>query len=258
MSKLRQSGGKYEGAQIVTFSCEFANGHFIPEHSHSWDQFVYGCHGVMTVRTARSIWVVPPQRAVWVPAGVPHAITMSGAVTMKTLYLVTGLASHVLRDCCVLNVSSLMRELVLHACEWEMLSTDVPEQSRFIGVLLDQIQRIETIPFQLPNLADARAARVAARLLENPGDGRTVSEICAEAGASRRTIERLFQAETGMTVGKWRQQLSLLHAVRLLAGGSKVTAAAMDAGYSSPSAFISMFRKTLGTTPGNYFSVAVL
>jgi AraC-like DNA-binding protein len=90
-------------------------------------------------------------------------------------------------------------------------------------------------------------------LADDPGDGRTLAEICRKSGASKRTIERLFQEEAAMTFGKWRQQLRLMQALRLLAEGAKVTHAALEAGYSTPSAFISMFRKSLGTTPTSYF-----
>jgi AraC-like DNA-binding protein len=106
---------------------------------------------------------------------------------------------------------------------------------------------------QLPNPSDPRALRVARMLSENPSDQRTLAGLCKAAGTSKRTLERLFQEDIGMTFGKWRQQLRLMQAMRLLAEGAKVTHAALESGYSTPSAFISMFRKTLGTTPTSYF-----
>jgi AraC-like DNA-binding protein len=106
---------------------------------------------------------------------------------------------------------------------------------------------------QLPNPTDARALRVADVLLANPGEQHTLTQVCKIAGAGRRTIERRFLEETGMTFGRWRQQLRLMQAMRLLAEGAKITYAALEAGYSTPSAFIFMFRKTLGTTPSAYF-----
>jgi AraC-like DNA-binding protein len=95
--------------------------------------------------------------------------------------------------------------------------------------------------------------RVAEAFTSNPSDTRTLAQICKRTGASKRTIERLFQQEVGMTLGKWRQQLRLMQALRLLAEGAKVTHAALEAGYSTPSGFISMFKKSLGTTPTAYF-----
>ena len=122
-----------------------------------------------------------------------------------------------------------------------------------IGLLLDQLVVAPTVPLQLPSPRDPRALRVAQALLDDPGDVRPLEALCRSAGASKRTVERLFHSDTQLTFGKWRQQLSLLHAIRLLAAGDNVTRVALSAGYSTPSAFISMFRRALGTTPGEYF-----
>jgi AraC-like DNA-binding protein/quercetin dioxygenase-like cupin family protein len=240
-------------ATVTTLSYEYRSGHAVPEHFHEQDQLLYAVRGVMTVRTARGLWVVPPSRAVWVPARRPHSIAMSGPVTMKTLYLTPRVVRKLPRDCCVLNVGPLLRELVLHACTFEALDAKVPAQGRIIGILLDQLAVAPTVPLQLPSPRDPRAMRVAQLLVDDPGDGRSVEELCAIAGASRRTIERAFQLETKLTFGRWRQQARLLHAIRSLASGDDVTHAALAAGYGTPSAFIAMFRRALGTTPGDYF-----
>jgi len=240
-------------AEMTTLSYEYRSGHVVPEHFHEQDQLVHAVRGVMTVGTSRGTWVVPPHRAVWIPARLPHSIAMSGPVTMKTLYLAPGLAPALPRDCCVINVSPLLRELVLHACTFEALDSKVPEQARVVGILLDQLAVARAVPLQLPTPRDPRALRVARILLDDPSDPRPLEALCVVAGASKRTIERIFEADTQLTFGKWRQQLSLLHSIRSLAGGESVTSAALSAGYSTPSAFISMFRHALGTTPGQYF-----
>jgi len=205
------------------------------------------------VRTSEGTWVVPTDRAVWIPATVPHTITMSGKVAMRTLYLRRRLARTLPAQCCVVNVSPLLRELILHACSLVELRKEVKRQHRLIGVILDQLEGIQTVPLQLPNLSDPRARRIVKALSGDRSDRRTLAQICKLAGASKRTVERLFQEEAGMTLGKWRQQLRLMQAMRLLAEGAKVTHAALESGYSTPSAFISMFKKTLGTTPTSYF-----
>jgi AraC-like DNA-binding protein len=209
----------------------------------------------MTVQTKDNTWVVPPLRAVWIPAAVPHTITMSGVVAMRTLYLKPRLAKPLPRTCCVINVSPLLKELILHACGARTLKKSTRWQHHLIDIILDQLQTVQMVPLQLPHLSDPRAVRIAEVLMADPGNGRTLAQICAAGGASKRTLERLFQEETGMTCGKWRQQLRLMQAMRLLAEGAKVTHAALEAGYSTPSAFISMFRKTLGTTPTLYFKL---
>jgi AraC-like DNA-binding protein/quercetin dioxygenase-like cupin family protein len=257
MSQKRQSGIfeplRDRGSQIATLTHDYAAGHVVPSHFHDRDQLVYASQGVMTVRTGAGTWVVPPHRAVWIPAAVPHTIAMSGTVAMRTLYLKPRLARKLPRHCCVVNVSLLLRELILHACGAASLRRTAARQRHIIDLVLDQLEAVQMVPLQLPHLSDPRALRVAARLLADPGNARTLTQLCQGIGAGKRTVERIFREETGMSFGRWRQQLRLMHAVRLLAEGAKVTHAALDAGYSTPSAFVSMFRKTLGTTPAVYF-----
>jgi AraC-like DNA-binding protein len=227
-------------------------------HMHDRDQLVYASRGVMTVRTGTNTWVVPTYRAVWIPQMVPHTITMSGMVAMRTLYLKPGLVRTLLRGCCVLNVSPLLNELILHVCSRRALGTSVAWQRHLIDVLIDQLKSIQSLPLQLPNPLDSRALRVAEALLADPGNRQRLGQICTASGASGRTVERLFRDETGMTLGNWRQQLRMMHALRLLGEGAKVTHASLEAGYSSPSAFIAAFRRSLGTTPTLYLRASAL
>ena len=240
-------------SQVTTFARDYSAGHVVPSHFHDRDQLVYASRGVMTVRTDDGTWVVPTHRAVWIPAAIPHTIAMSGIVAMRTLYLRPRLARTLPRSCCVVHVPALLRELILHACTLGALDKTIRWQGHFIQVIVNQLQAIRVVPLQLPNPSDPRALRVAQMLLDDPSDRRTLMDLCRTAGASKRTVERLFQEDLGMTFSKWRQQLRLMQAMRLLAEGAKITHVALESGYSTPSAFISMFRKTLGTTPTLYF-----
>lgn len=242
---------------VSTLTYDFEDGHVIPLHFHPEDQLVYASQGVMTIQTEQGTWVVPPQRAVWIPARIPHTIAMSGAVSMRTLYLKPRLVRSLPRTCCVVNVSPLLRELILHACTFKVLRRRTRIQAHLLDLLLDQMEAVQSVPLQLPRPLDSRALRVSETLLRDPGDARSLGELCRAAGASKRTIERLFQDETKLTFGKWRQQLRLMRSLQLLAAGEKVAYAALECGYSTPSAYIAMFRKVLGTTPGNYFSARV-
>lgn len=257
MSQKRQNGifdrsGDFKSA-ITTLTHDYSAGHVVPLHFHDRDQLVYASRGVMTVRTRNGTWVVPPHRAVWIPAEIPHTITMSGLVAMRTLYLKPRLAEGVPRDCCVINVSTLLKELILHACTVRTLKKSVKWQMHMVEVILHQLEAVQMIPLQLPHLSDPRLFRIAEILTADPRDSRTLAQLCKGTGAGKRSVERLFQQEIGMTFGKWRQQLRLMQGMRLLAEGAKVTHAALESGYSTPSAFTSMFREALGTTPSSYF-----
>ena len=226
--------------------------HTTSRHAHEWDQFTYAASGAMRVHTDVASWVVPPHRAVWVPAGVTHAEQMHGPVSVRSLYFAVGLVKTLPRSCSIVNVSPLLRELVLRASRLGVLDRKVPSQLRLIGVLLDELIASSEEPLRLPMPRDPRARRLAALLEQRPGDRGSVGALARRVGASRRTLERVFLAETQMTVGEWRRRLRLLHGVRLLAGGESVTNAALESGYWSTSAFIAAFKNTLGVTPSRY------
>ena len=241
--------------QLTTLSYDFDSGHEVAEHYHKEGQVLFASQGVMTIRTKAEIWVAPPLRAVWIPPDEVHSIVMSGTVKMRTLYFVQKLAKSAPRKCCVLNVSPFFRELILHACSKPAWKIRIVKERRVIEILLDQLRSSTAIPLQLRYPKDARASRVVEILIKDPSDSRTLESLCHSAGGSQRTIERAFLKETGLTFGKWRQQLRVVHGLRLLASGEKVTTAALESGYSSPSAFISVFKKALGKTPNQYLQM---
>jgi AraC-like DNA-binding protein/quercetin dioxygenase-like cupin family protein len=226
----------------------------IHAHSHTWHQLVYASRGAMSVNTNDGSWVVPSQRAVWVPAGVTHEIQMIGTVWVRTLYLRPDLKERLPIHCHVIEVTPLLRELIMHTIEVGMLDRDIPAHRRLIGVIVDQLNAVAAVPLKLPMPTDVRALRIAEFVRQDPSDTSSLDDLSRRAGASKRTIERLFLAETAMTFGKWRQQVRLLQALRLLALGGSVTTVALEVGYDSTSAFISVFKSVMGTTPGQYYA----
>lgn len=238
---------------VVAFRRDLAAGETIPPHRHRRDQLVYASEGVITVTTARGAFVVPPQRAVWMPGGVEHRIDARRAVAMRTLYLEPGGAAGLPAAVCVLHVTPLLRELILAAVAQPQAYRSNSPEERLMSVILDQIRVLPVAPLALPMPADPRLRRVAEALLADPADDRALAHWAREAGASARTLARLFRRETAMSFRVWRQQLRLLRALEMLAAGEAVTTVALDLGYDSPSAFIAMFRRNLGTTPTRYF-----
>ncbi len=240
---------------IVAMAKDFPPGHLIAFHQHVRSQLLYASSGVMTVTTNKGIWVVPPLRAIWIPAQIQHQIKVSGSLSMRTLYIEPEYFPGAPENCCVVAVSPLLKELILHAVGMPRLyPLDGPEE-RIMKVILDQIDHMAVTPLSLPIPKEARLKKIFLKLNENPGDNRTLEEWGKVVGATRRTLTRVFQSEIGMSFGQWRQQIRILEALRRLAVNEPVTSVAMDLGYDSPSAFISMFKKAIGKTPGQYFSV---
>ncbi len=237
---------------------EFPNGHIIGTHAHPWHQLTFAPRGVMTVRTPDGAWIVPPHRAVWVPARTRHSVEMSGTVLMQALYFAPRFGASLSDRCRVLEVSPLLRELILRVAQVRWLDVRIAAHAHIAALLVEEVRvagvQLDAVNLPLPR--DARATRIAALLREAPGDQRPLAELARAAGASKRTLERLFKRETGLGFGRWRQQFRLGHALRLLAAGEAVTNVALEVGYDSASAFIAAFRMTFGQTPGQYFRAA--
>ncbi len=238
---------------MVAVALDYPNGYHIPAHCHQSAQLLYACAGVMTVTTEKGIWVVPPQRAVWVPALMEHQIFTSGRLSMRSLYIKPDAAPGLPIECCVVTVPPLLRELILHAVNLPRLYPLTGPEARIMTVILDQIRSLSVAPLDLPIPKDPRLERIYRAFTVNPADNRTLGDWGNKVGATSRTLTRLFRSETGMNFRQWRQQVRILGALRRLGNEEPVTSVALDMGYDSPSAFINMFKKALGKTPGQYF-----
>lgn len=253
MSRHRHDDNGRGEPTVRALAARYPNGYALEEHAHDWSQLLYASEGVMVVETSEGAWVVPPHRAVWIPAGVAHAIKMRGAVSMRTVYFPRG-SSVPLERTTVVNVSPLLRELVVHCASLGRLDLADRHEARLAGLLVDLLSAVEAMPLALPMPKDPRAVRVAEAVRRDPADNATVAVLARRAAAGGRTVERLFLAETGMTFGSWRTQARLHHALVLLAQGMPVANVASEVGYASPSAFVSSFKRALGTTPSRVFA----
>jgi len=243
---------------VVAFARDYADGTVIARHRHDHAQLVYAARGLMRVETAVGTWIVPPQRAVWIPAGIVHGVTCVGVVAMRTVYVATDAAPWLADACQVMAVSPLLRALVMAAMAVpRAYALDGPE-ARLMAVLLDHLRAEPLRRLHLPMPQDRRLAVVTAGLVADPADARPLEGWARVAGASPRTLARLFRAETGLSFRAWRQQLRLHEALARLTAGESVTAVAFAVGYDSPSAFIAMFRRAMGVTPSRYVAAASL
>lgn len=239
---------------VVFRSPEQLAGEPVHAHDHDWHQLLYACEGVMRVQTAKGVWVVPPSRAVWIPATTVHQVHPIRRVSMRNIYFDPVIFDGLADGCCVVDVPPLLRELVLRVCA---LQPDYDEQgadSRLVQVLVDQLKAVEQAAFYLPRPSDERLQQVCDVLLADPADPRTLAEWSETLACSSRTLARMFQRQTGQSFGQWRQQARLLAALVMLAEDRPVVDVALSLGYDSQSAFIAMFRRATGTTPAQYFA----
>jgi AraC-like DNA-binding protein len=157
------------------------------------------------------------------------------------------------QECCVVSIPPLLRELILHAVAMPRLYRPNSLEERIMNIILDLVQTLKVAPLDLPMPQDTRLQMISQTLAKNPADNRSLEGWGSKVGATSRTLTRLFRSETGMSFRQWRQQVRILEALKRLGGKELVTAVALDLGYDSPSAFIAMFKKALGKTPGQYF-----
>jgi AraC-like DNA-binding protein len=239
---------------LAGFAQDYPDGHATGRHGHERAQLLYATSGVMRIATDAAGFVVPPGRALWVPAGLPHAVTMQGRVAMRALFLRADAAASAglgpARRSAVLAVSPLLRELILAACgeppEWD------PEgrAGHVAALILDEIARAPALPLGVPAVRDARLRRLAAAMRSDLASPLTLEAWAASSGASARTLSRLFRRDTGMSFARWRQTLRLVEAAALLAEGLPPAQAAAAVGYASAPAFGAAFRAAFGVTPG--------
>ena len=239
---------------VAAMPKDFPSGHHIARHSHERGQLLYATRGVMRVSTNQGSWVVPPQRALWIPPGVTHEIRMSGAVAMRTLYIAPETAAGLPSDCQVIEVSELLRALILAAMEEPVEYESGSRGEAIAQLLLHELRGVAVVPLHLPLPQDARLQAVCRRVQQSLGADVDIETLARDAGMSSRSLARLFQRETGMGFLAWRQQARLAEALAQLSTGKPVALVASDLGYASPAAFTAMFRRSLGTTPGRYFS----
>jgi len=232
---------------------DFGAGVRIEPHRHPRAQLTWAVSGVMTVTAARGTWVVPPNRALWIPAEIEHAIRMSGPVAMRAIYVDHVIAGAVAEDCKVILVSPLLRALMLELAAAPLDYDENGRMGHVAALFLDEIRVLDAQPLHIPMPHDKRLRRLCEALLRDPARRETLEEWSDIAGASSRTLARLFERETGMRFVDWRRQVRLAEALVRLAQGRDVAAVARAGGYESASAFTAMFRQTLGKTPRDYF-----
>jgi AraC-like DNA-binding protein/quercetin dioxygenase-like cupin family protein len=239
---------------IGAMSKEFTDGFVIPLHEHERDQLLFATRGIMRLFTAGDAWIVPRDSAVYIPARTPHSVRMHGDVDMRTLYIDTAASEALPRALCVVTVSSLLRELILALSEEPVVYEPGSRGAHIAQLIKDEIGRARELSLNVPLPRDIRLQRLCAELLADPSDRRTLEDWADVAGASARTLARLFQRDLGMGFNHWRQRIRLHSALEALSRGEPIAQVARRHGYLSTSAFTAAFGKTMGRPPSKISS----
>ncbi len=237
---------------VVATGNDYPASYELDWHEHRRGQLLYAATGVISVETSQGAWIAPPERAVWIPARLSHAVKMIGAVTTRSIYI----ESQVWRSrddrCEVIAVSPLLRALVMAACEIEPEYTMDGRDGLVMSLLVEERARAPVLPLAVPFPTDPTLNAKCRDFVERPSPHATIDAWSTALGIGRRTFTRTFKQQTGMSFAAWRQQASILVALPRLAQGDPVTAIALDLGYENPAAFTAMFKRVLGIAPSLY------
>jgi AraC-like DNA-binding protein/mannose-6-phosphate isomerase-like protein (cupin superfamily) len=232
----------------------YGAGERVAKHKHSRAQLLYAREGVVIVAAAGGRWVVPLGHALWIPGGVEHEVEMLVNVNMLSLYVAPGVLTGIPETVRVVAVDSLAHELIVAAVQPGPGDMAPGRSALVMPLLLDVISSLPESPLGLPFPQDRKLASLCRMFVANPDAGLAIETWADKLSMSRRTFTRFFRQETGLSLSQWRQQACLFAALPRLAGGEAVTSVALDLGYDSVSAFITMFKRTLGAPPRAYMN----
>ncbi|WP_411818598.1 helix-turn-helix domain-containing protein [Hyphococcus sp. DH-69] len=248
----------FDHLPVIGLAEEYQPSEVHSTHSHRRAQLLYASSGVMSVTVSSANYTIPPQRALWIPANVPHEVSCRGHVSLRTLYFNDELAARVEQESFIVEVSDFLKALILELVRLGTTNSYGKRSQLITELLLGELISMPPAPCTVPLPEDFRLRRVCQHILEDPSNKLTLDDLAAIAGMGRRTFSRLFKVQTGVGVAAWWRQVRLMEALSMLSSGERVTTVALAVGYESPSAFTSVFQKTFGMSPSEYRSSEVI
>ncbi|WP_250517620.1 helix-turn-helix transcriptional regulator [Caballeronia sp. INDeC2] len=225
-------------------------------HSHARGQLMGALSGLVSIGVDAQQWVVPAIHAIWIPPHRVHSVRSYGPFSGWSVFVAEARCATLPIEPRAIRTTPLLREAVHRAATWPGVALDA-SQSRIAEVIVDELAAAPVEPLHLQRPLDPALAKITDALANDLSDNRRFEEWAAWAGVSPRTMSRRFVADTGLTFAQWRQQARMLRALERVADGIPVTTIALELGYGNISAFIDVFRKTFGTTPGRYMATRI-
>ena len=231
--------------RLAVMAKRFPDGFHIAPHSHPRDQVIYGVSGVMRIETLEGAWIVPPDRALLMPAGMDHSIDVRGSVEMRTLYITPNEPTAIK----VLAVSPLLRELISALAQEPMDYSGNRRAEQIAELISLELNRAAALPLNVPLPRDARLQQVCQKLLSDPSIKLSLEQLASQTIISSKTLARLCEKELGMSFSVWRRRIRFAKALELLGQNHPIKLIARECGYESSSAFTHAFRQHFGATP---------
>ncbi|GAA0324822.1 AraC family transcriptional regulator [Psychrobacter aestuarii] len=244
---------RFAQAAVALQLAPVSNDSEIEPHDHRKGQLIMSLHGAVSCKVPNALWLVPPQHALWIPGGTTHSCHVTQNARTCFLFVEPD-ASEMPRNCCTVAITPLVRELILYLSEQEPSYAAESKTARLVAVLLEQLSDAAVKELYLPISDDPRIRYIADTLFADPSNRTTLRQWAEQLATSERSLARLVKSDTGLSFGRWRQQLHLMIALNKLAEGQSVQSVAGTLGYDSVNAFITMFKKSLGKSPTQYFS----
>lgn len=246
-----QAGSKKQEQHVYLGLIEVAEKTIFSIEKHDWGQFVYSAKGMVELTVKNSLLTAPPEFGVWLPPDTEH---LAWVAEHSEYYLInidamscTKLPNHP----AIVSVSDICKSILADLKRRKLETPKTPEDIRLMHVLVDQLGSAVSIEDFLPGSNDPILKKILEKIFSDPADNRSLLEWALFAGCTERTLARKCDRELNMSLAKWKQRLRLSRALKMLADGMTVQAVSHSLGYSTPSAFITMFQKAMGTTPNN-------
>lgn len=236
---------------VVAFEDRYQAGYIDPPHFHDRSQLSVALSGVMSLQTEDASFILPPNRAVWIPAHKRHETICRSEVIFKVVYIDPSFGNHP-QTCRVFEVSPLVRALIDEVAAFDFSYDFEGREATIVRLLLEEIDRMPSLPVRADLPRDRRLRRVCEAIIADPADARDIDHWAKQAGMARRTFTRSFKEQTGMGLATWRRQVRVMEAASRIAAGEPITSVAYDVGYESSSAFTAMFHRTFGAPPSAY------
>jgi AraC-like DNA-binding protein/mannose-6-phosphate isomerase-like protein (cupin superfamily) len=242
---------------VLAIGTDYPHDHLLAWHEHRRAQVLYAATGVMQVETADGGWTVPTARAVLIPPATRHQVTMTG-VSTRSLYIEPAAVPWFPARCRAVDVSPLLRALILAAVEMEPRYAEHGRDAAVAALLLHELRNLAPLPLDVPLPAEPRLRALCEAFLGAPDIHDPPGRWCASLGVSERTLARLFRRHTGLSFAQWRQRACILCSLRYLAASMPVTRVAVTLGYDNPAAYTAAFRTLLGRPPSAYRSAGAV